>query len=72
MLFRRRIQYIFVHVRPLLLTNVMITVGSFFLKKKKCLSEADFKGGAEGAHYFLPLFFAITLKNHKLCYLKLN
>ena len=42
MLFRRRIQYIFVHVRPLLLTNVMITVGSIFFFFKKVLIRGGF------------------------------
>ena len=46
-------------------------------KVKSCVTEADLEEDAGGARplYFLQslvVFFVITLKNYKLCHLKLN
>ena len=46
------------------------------VERKQKISEADLRGGARGARahpiFCSHVFFTITLKNYKLCYLKLN
>ena len=51
------------------LVGIPVGIASSTIGLKTCvITEADLRGSAGGA----PLFFAITLKNYRLCYSKLN